>query len=166
MGLLPLLIGYAAGARRNDGNRVNSPYRAELILILPSDRKVPMCRRESPAMHTTKRPSNYERHRAAPDLVSEALGAYVLSFCNIIAESGGPANIPLARKCITSTAQPLTEPHIHQTFPTSAHRNMARVAWLPRSTVPAAGPGVRFRRVLSPGVWRGGRPLLGRKERH
>ena len=77
-------------------------------------------------MHTTKRLSNYERHRAAPDLVSEALGAYVASFCNIIAESEGPANIPLARKCITSTAQPLTEPHIHQTFPTSAHRNSWR----------------------------------------
>ena len=72
--------------------------------------------------------------------MSDALGAYVASFCNIIAESGGPANIPLARKCITSTAQPLTEPHIHQTFPTSAHRNMARVAWFPRSTPAASWP--------------------------
>ena len=110
--------------------------------MLSSDREAPPRRRESSAMHTTKRPSNYERHRAAPDLVSEALGAYVASFCNIIciAESGGSANIPLARKCITSTAQPLTEPHIHQTFPTSAHRNMARVAWFPRSTPAASWP--------------------------
>ena len=96
------------------------------------------CRRESSAMHTTKRRSNYERHRAAPDLVSEALGAYVASFCNIIAESGGPANIPPARRCIISIVsysctQPITTHSPNIPYLDSPQFLARRFAWSPRS---------------------------------